>query len=118
MIKRNVFDPEVLNTQYRAHGGADAWMVITAPDLRGMDFLARAVLKPGATIEPHIDPYEEIYIVLSGTGVIRVGDEEAEVEPLDATYLPAGLPHSLTNTGEKDLEILVVAAPPIRDLLK
>lgn len=92
-------------------------MILFAPDLRSMDFLAHAVLPPGRTIEPHVDPYEEIYFVLSGQGLMRVGGEEALVGPLDATYLPAQIPHALTNTGDEDLVILVVAAPPIRDLM-
>jgi len=115
LISRNIEDKEVRRTFYRAHGGADAWMIITAPDLKGMDFLAHAVLAPGNMIEAHADPYEEIYFILEGNGLIRVGDEEKEVKPMDATYLPAGIPHALTNTGEADLKILVVAAPPVRN---
>ncbi|MBW1713682.1 MAG: cupin domain-containing protein [Deltaproteobacteria bacterium] len=117
MIKRNVEDEEVKRTFYQAHGGALARMILTAPDLRGLDFLAHAILAPGKKIEAHVDPYEEIYFVLEGQGLIQVGDEEAQVGPLDATYLPAGRPHALTNTGQTDLVILVVAAPPIRDLM-
>ena len=118
MITRNVEDEEVKRTFYQAHGGALARMIITAPDLRGMDFLAHAILAPGKEIEAHIDPYEEIYFVLEGRGLMSVGQESREVGPLDATYLPAGIPHALLNTGEKDLVILVVAAPPIRDLIR
>jgi len=117
MLKRHIEDEEVKRTLYTAHGGAQAWMILTAPDLRGMDFLARAILTPGKTIESHIDPYEEIYIVIKGRGVISVGEDSAEVGPMDSTYLPAGVPHALTNTGQEDLEILVVAAPPIRDIV-
>ena len=118
MITRNVEDEEVKRTFYQAHGGALARMIITAPDLRGMDFLAHAILAPGKEIEAHIDPYEEIYFVLEGRGLMSVGQESREVGPLDATYLPAGIPHALLNTGDKDLVILVVAAPPIRDLIR
>ncbi len=116
MITRNVEDEEVKATFYQAHGGALARMIITAPDLRGMDFLAHAVLAPGKEIEAHVDPYEEIYFVLEGQGLMSVGQESREVGPLDATYLPAGIPHALLNIGDQDLVILVVAAPPIRDL--
>ena len=117
MITRNVEDEEVKATFYQAHGGALARMIITSPDLRGMDFLAHAILAPGKEIEAHVDPYEEIYFVLEGMGLMMVGDESREVGPMDATYLPARVPHALRNTGTQDLIILVVAAPPIRDLL-
>lgn len=118
MLSRGFEDEAVKRTHYLAHGGAEAWMILTAPDLRGMDFLARAILAPGRMIEAHVDPYEEVYIVLRGRGLIRVGGEEKEVGPGQATYLPVGLPHALTNTGTEDLEILVVAAPPVRDWLE
>jgi mannose-6-phosphate isomerase-like protein (cupin superfamily) len=117
MIKRNVEDEEVRRTFYQAHGGALARMIITAPDLRGMDFLAHASLGPGKEIEDHVDPYEEIYFILQGKGLMRVGPEAQEVGPMDAVYLPAGIPHGLTNIGSEELTILVVAAPPIRDLI-
>ena len=102
----------------KAKEEAASWMIITAHDLKGMDFLAHALLSPGRMIEPHVDPYEEIYFVLEGNGLIRVGDEEKEVKPMEATYLPAGIPHALTNTKETDLKILVVAAPLVRDFTK
>ncbi len=68
-------------------------------------------MEPGKDISSHVDPMEEIYMVLSGTGMMRVGDEEREVVAGDATWLPKGLPHSLVNTGKEDLVILVVASP-------
>lgn len=118
MIKRNLKDPAVQQTLYRAHGGADAWMVITPPDLRGLDFWAHAVLQPGRTIEAHIDPYEEVYFILSGQGEMMVGEETEPVGPMDSIYLPAGVPHALTNTGDEELKIMVAAAPPIRDYIE
>jgi len=118
LLSRNFDDEAVRRTRYLAHGGAEAWMILTAPDLRGMDFLARAILAPGRMIEAHVDPYEEIYFVMKGRGLIRVGGEEKEVGPGTATHLPVGLPHALTNIGPEDLEILVVAAPPVRDWLE
>ena len=111
MIIRNLNDKEVLETTYIAHGGAIAQMILDGRTLKEIGFLAIASLAPGKEIESHIDPMEEIYFVLSGTGEMRVDDESRQVGPGDATWIPKGAAHSLLNNGEKDLLILVVASP-------
>jgi mannose-6-phosphate isomerase-like protein (cupin superfamily) len=111
VIVRNVNDKEVLETTYLAHGGAIAQMILDRRTLQEIGFLAMARLEPGKDISSHVDPYEEIYLVLFGTGLMRVGDEEKQVNPGDATWLPKGLSHSLANNGKEDLVILVVASP-------
>jgi mannose-6-phosphate isomerase-like protein (cupin superfamily) len=52
---------------------------------------------------------EEIYIIQRGHGRIQVGNEDCEVMPGDVVHLPIGHFHELTNTGEEELTILVVA---------
>jgi mannose-6-phosphate isomerase-like protein (cupin superfamily) len=59
-----------------------------------------------------VDAVEEIYFIMSGTGVMKVGDEESDVKPGDAIWLPAGKPHALINNGTENIHILVVAAYP------
>jgi mannose-6-phosphate isomerase-like protein (cupin superfamily) len=111
MIVRNVNDREVLETTYLAHGGAIAQMILDRRVLREIGFLAIANLAKGKTIESHKDPMEEIYFVVSGEGEISVDEETRHVIPGDATWIPAGSSHSLTNSSEKELVILVVASP-------
>ena len=111
MLVRNVNDKEVLETTYLAHGGAVAQMILDRRDLKEIGFLAIARLEPGKEIETHIDPMEEIYFVLSGSGRMHVGDESRDVSPGDATMIPAGSPHRLVNDGQEDCLILVVASP-------
>jgi mannose-6-phosphate isomerase-like protein (cupin superfamily) len=111
MIVRNVNDREVLETTYRAHGGAVAQMILDRRVLKEIGFLAIANLEKGKTIETHTDPMEEIYFVLSGEGEMSVDEETRHVRPGDATWIPTGSAHSLTNTSEQDLLILVVASP-------
>jgi mannose-6-phosphate isomerase-like protein (cupin superfamily) len=112
MIVRNFNDPEVLATTYRAHGGAMARMVMTSHFLESMEFLAYAVLPAGNTIEEHTDEVEEIYLIVKGSGVMKVGDEEKDVKEWDAIWLPAGKPHALTNTSKVEMFIIVNAAYP------
>lgn len=110
MIVRNLNDPEVLETTYQAHGGAVARMILDRRTLKELGFLAVATLSPGNRIEPHVDPMEEIYFVLSGTGIMGVGGEEREVGPGDATWIPTGVSHELAATGNEPCMILVVAS--------
>jgi mannose-6-phosphate isomerase-like protein (cupin superfamily) len=110
VIVRNVNDREVLETTYLAHGGAIAQMILDRRILKEIGFLAIANLAKGKTIESHTDPMEEIYFVLSGEGEMSVDEETRQVRPGDATWIPAGSAHSLTNTSEQDLLILVVAS--------
>ena len=110
MIVRNINDKEVMDTTYLAHGGAIAQMILDSWILKEIGFLAIASLKPGKEIEAHVDPMEEIYFVLSGSGEMKVDEEAREVKPGDAVWVPTGSSHALLNDGEEDCLILVVAS--------
>jgi hypothetical protein len=71
MIVRNFNDKEVLDTTYIAHRGAVARMVLTSQFMKAIEFLAYAILPAGNTLEEHVDPVEEIYIIFKGGGVMR-----------------------------------------------
>ena len=90
MIVRNLKDKEVLETTYVAHGGAVAQMILDRRILKEIGFLAIARLEKGKRIEPHIDPMEEIYFILSGEGEMQVGEETRPVGPGDAIWIPVG----------------------------
>jgi mannose-6-phosphate isomerase-like protein (cupin superfamily) len=110
MVVRNINDEEVLDTTYLAHGGAMAQMILDRRTLKEIGFLAIARLSPGKEIEAHIDPMEEIYFVLKGSGKMYVDEETRQVGPGDATWIPVGSRHSLFNNGHEDCVILVVAS--------
>ncbi|MBI4633621.1 MAG: cupin domain-containing protein [Deltaproteobacteria bacterium] len=112
MIVRRIEDPEVVSTTYRAHGGGVARMVMDSRFLQGILFLAHAVLPPGNRLEDHRDPYEEIYMIHQGSGLMRVGDEEREVKEGDAIWIPVGEVHGLKNTTKAVTTIYVIAAYP------
>jgi mannose-6-phosphate isomerase-like protein (cupin superfamily) len=109
MIRRNLEHSEVKATRYRAHGGGIAHMILDTRHLRTLMFLAHASVAPGKKLIGHVDPMEEIYIIQSGRGQMRVGDEVCEVESGDAIHIPIGFFHELINPGEEELTILVVA---------
>ncbi len=74
--------------------------------------LAEATLPPDATTEAHVHPKtEEIYYILSGTGLMRIRDEERAVGPGDGIAIPPGSPHQIRNTGGVDLVFLCCCVP-------
>jgi len=74
--------------------------------------LAEARLPPGAgTVAHHHVKTEEIYYLLEGEGLMRVGDQTCEVGVGDAIAIPPGMVHQITNTGQYGLKFLCCCAP-------
>ncbi len=76
--------------------------------------LARAVVKPGAATAPHRLKSSEVYYILEGRGLMRVGAETAEVGPGQAVYIPPFHVQSIENAGETDLVFLCIVDPAWR----
>ena len=75
----------------------------------GIDFIDRVVVPPGSTIGFHKHGNnEEMYIVLKGTGSMKIEDDEIVVKRGDMILNPAGGSHGLTNDSAKDIDILVL----------
>jgi quercetin dioxygenase-like cupin family protein len=109
MMIRNLDHPEVKATRYLAHGEGIAHMILDTRHLRTLMFFAHAAVAPGKTLFGHEDPMEEIYYIQKGRGQMQVGDDIREVSAGDAIHIPIGHFHELTNTGDEELTILVVA---------
>jgi mannose-6-phosphate isomerase-like protein (cupin superfamily) len=74
--------------------------------------LAEATVPSGAeTEEHHHGLSEEIYLFTSGSGVMKLGDEETEISAGDSVVIPPGTPHKLRNTGNEPLKLLCCCAP-------
>lgn len=74
-------------------------------------------IPPGAAICPfhsHLAQWE-LFVVQSGTGVVRAGAETHPVKTGDIFVHPPGEPHQLTNPGPGDLEVLIIADNPQLD---
>lgn len=64
-------------------------------------------------VDPHHhDVAEQVYYFLSGTGLAGWGEETYVIEPGMAMFVPPGVVHSITNTGESDLVFFVATSPP------
>lgn len=74
--------------------------------------LAEEILPPACAVIPHHHrEIEEIYYILSGRGLMTVGEETSEVEAGDAVYVPRGHRHTLENTGVQPITLLVACGP-------
>ena len=74
--------------------------------------LAEETLPPGCAVTPHHHrEIEEIYYVVSGRGLMTVGDEIREVIAGDAIYVPRNHRHSLSNTGSEPIRLILVCGP-------
>ena len=69
----------------------------------------------GATAEHYHRASEELYFFTSGTGRLRVGDEQRDVRAGECVVIPPGEIHKLVNTGDDPLRLLCCCAPAYSD---
>ena len=74
--------------------------------------LAEATVPHGGETQEHFHrSSEELYVFTEGTGRIRVGEEERDVQAGDTVVLPPGTKHKLWNTGDGPLRLLCCCSP-------
>ncbi len=55
---------------------------------------------------------DQIFIIAGGTGEAIVGGETRRIEEKDLVFVPAGMVHNIRNTGDEDLVLITIYAPP------
>jgi mannose-6-phosphate isomerase-like protein (cupin superfamily) len=79
-------------------------------DWDGFEWVA---LVPGAQAGMHQHVHtEELFYILSGSGVVTLDGETFEVAPGDVVLTPLMSSHAVVNTGDSDLEYLVIEVFP------
>lgn len=68
----------------------------------------KRVLHPGAAIGYHLQKEDEVYYILSGTGVMQMNGNEFLVKAGDAILTRPGSSHGLKQTGKDDLALIIV----------
>jgi mannose-6-phosphate isomerase-like protein (cupin superfamily) len=63
--------------------------------------VGRAVIEPGGTTVRHEHEDHEMFVFVSGAGVLTIDDEECAVGPEVAVLVPAGSPHQIRNTDSR-----------------
>jgi mannose-6-phosphate isomerase-like protein (cupin superfamily) len=96
-----------------AHDGVG--QILTARVLGPADgsryrFVDLTEIPPGNSvgIHTHGEGDEEVYVIISGRGRMRVESEDVEVGPGDVIVNPPGGTHGLANTGAEPLRMVVL----------
>lgn len=77
--------------------------------------IARARVEPGVTTHLHsLTDTTERYVILAGSGRVRVGELEQTVAVGDVVIIPAGCDQQITNTGADDLLFYAICTPRFR----
>lgn len=74
--------------------------------------LAHATLESGEISKPHkFFEASEVYYILSGSGIMYIDDEQAEVKEGDTIYIPPAGIQYIQNTSSQSLEFLCIVFP-------
>ena len=65
----------------------------------------------GGQVPWHNQEQEEVYFILEGVGEMCLGDERQTVHAGQAVYIPTGVFHQLTNTGDAPMKMLYCYGP-------
>lgn len=98
-----------LSTEFPIRERCSIVELLAAPDLPDVS-IARCRVEPGVQTELHsLAATQEIYVVLSGSGVMGDGRAEGRrVGPLDCVLIPPNYPQMVHNDGVEDLIFLAI----------
>ncbi len=83
-------------------GGSASWMLITKDRVGGnASSLGYSHFAPGSVVGPVKHETEEVAYVVHGHGELRLDDEVVPFTVNDALHIPAGVWHSVANTGDE-----------------
>jgi quercetin dioxygenase-like cupin family protein len=88
------------------------WKTLLSDEATGTQELTVGVAKmpPGGTLREHRHRQAEVYLMLAGSGSVRVGGEPRSVEAGSAVFIPGDAVHSCENTGASELRVAYILA--------
>ena len=63
---------------------------------------------PGRTVELHVHPYPETFVLLEGRARWTAGEETVELDAGNLLVVPPNTPHGFRNTGEHPLLVVSI----------
>ena len=86
------------------------WKTLVSGDVTRSDALTMGVAKipPGEALHEHRHRQAEIYLILQGTGSVRIDGKTRPVRAGSAVFIPGNAVHSCENTGASDLRFAYV----------
>ncbi len=103
MKTKNLADTSIMDNAHNV----DARNLYNTPDA----MITVITLEPGQSLKRHITPVDVAFYVLSGTGVVEVGDEKQAVGPDTLVESPKDIVHCWSNESNELLRFMVVKAP-------
>ena len=102
---------------YRTSGPHERELkVLISPSLqKGVKGLAvgMTILAPGKSSSFHSHDGEcETWLIVSGEGEVRVGEERELVGPESVVFLPRNIKHQIINTAQEPLRMFWIYTPP------
>jgi mannose-6-phosphate isomerase-like protein (cupin superfamily) len=75
-------------------------------------------VEPGSEQKPHSHGPQQVYVIIRGTGRMRVAEDEREVGEGHMVFIPPETEHGIVNTGDGVLTYVSAATPafPVTDL--
>lgn len=73
--------------------------------------VVRIRLEPEGNLPNHTTPVDVFFYIISGTGIVEIGEEHEQVKEGMLVESPKDIPHGLHNTTEEPFEVLVVKTP-------
>jgi mannose-6-phosphate isomerase-like protein (cupin superfamily) len=113
-FERCVIDPGEVARYAAVDGSREVQGLISQESCDAADMAAGLWwLHPGEQCDTDIHPdASEIYYVVSGEGILRLGEEKFPVRKGMVVYIPQGVEHQTFNTGDEDLCYFWTFAPP------
>ncbi len=68
-------------------------------------------LQAGEALKPHITPENVVFYVLTGTGIVEVGDEKQAVSANTVIESPKDIKHCWYNESDDTLKVMVIKVP-------
>ena len=95
-----------------ARRGVVHWKTLISAGVTRSEHLTMglASIPPGEALHKHRHRQAEVYLVLEGNAMVRVGSEARPIEAGSAVFIPGDAVHSCENTGASDLRFAYVLA--------
>jgi mannose-6-phosphate isomerase-like protein (cupin superfamily) len=92
----------------RSPSGLPTWYLVDGTIGSERIFVAEQALRPGDRVLLHTHPEDEVLIFRSGTGLAQLGKDEVPIGDGVTLFIPAGVVHGFRNSGQDDLDVIVI----------
>ncbi len=102
------------NAPKRERSGLTSYILLEEGNVSG-DLMAVTWVDVAPSMKQvvHQHPETQVYVIISGTGIMQVGKQREFVSPGDCVFIPSNEPHGIENTGKVTLTYVSAATPAI-----